>query len=204
MTAELMTSPYPTTPPSNVPPEIQRVWRCQFCADGHHGSCPGAVRNARPGRRLVKCYCCAREPYCVDCKSAEDVDVETWSCREPLACALRVRERLEMSSQHRQLQECRADSIERARRIRRETEALRAGVPLDEVDSFDLPEEPRRKKPRRNPEPRPCGCGTDCGKTTRGGEFAPGHDMIRKSRLLKASRDSGDSEAQAELEQRGW
>lgn len=198
MTAELMTSPYPTTPPPNVPPEIQRVWRCQFCADGHHGSCPGAVRNARPGRRLIKCYCCTREPYCVDCKSDEDVNIETWSCRNPAACALRVRARLGMSPLHRQLQACRVDSQERARRIRLEAEALRAGVPLDEIDEFERPQE---KKPRvQRPATGSCEC---CGEPTRGGRFIPGHDMKLKARLRKAAQ-SGDVEAATELEQRGW
>lgn len=198
MTAELMTSPYPASPPRHVPPEIQRVWRCQFCADGFHGSCPGAVRNARPGNKLIKCYCCTREPYCVDCKAPHDADPETWSCRDRAACQLRVLARLEQSPLHRQLQECRSDSAERARRIRLAADAIRSGVPLDEIDEFARPVEKKARQPR--PATGACEC---CGEPTRGGRFLPGHDARLKSRLRKAARD-GDPQAAGELEQRGW
>lgn len=198
MTAELLGTPYPTAPPRGVPPEIQRVWRCQFCAQGLHGSCPGAVRNARPARKLVKCYCCTREPYCVDCKTTDSVDPETWSCVDQLACQNRVRDRLEMAPLHRQLQECRSDSAERARRIRREAELIRAGVPTDEIDEFERPQERRPRLPR--PTTGQCEC---CGEPTRGGRFLPGHDARLKSRLRKAAK-GGDQEAAAELETRGW
>lgn len=198
MTADLLDSPYPASPPRHVPPELQRVWRCQFCADGHHGSCPGAVRNARPGNKLVKCYCCTREPYCVDCKSPEDVDPDTWSCRDGAACALRVAARLEMSPLHRQLQECRSDSAERARRIRAAAEQIRQNLDPNEIDEFDRPLERKPRQPR--PTVGSCEC---CGEPTRGGRFLPGHDARLKSRLRKAAQ-GGDMDAATELEQRGW
>ena len=201
VTAELLTAPYPTAPPRGIPPELQRVWRCQFCAGGLHGSCPGAVRNARPARKLVKCYCCEREPYCIDCKSADDVNTETWSCLDQAACALRVRARLEMNPLHRQLQECRTESAEKARRIRLQAEAIRAGLSLDPDEIDDEFDRPLEKKPRT---PRPsvgaCEC---CGEPTKGGKFLPGHDAKMKSRLRAAAKQ-GDLGAQAELEQRGW
>lgn len=198
MTAELLDTPYPTAPPRDLPPDIQRVWRCQFCADGHHGSCPGAVRNARPGRKLVKCYCCKRAPYCVDCKSAEDVNPETWSCHDGAGCALRVQARLETSPLHQQLQACRSDSAERNRRIRLEAEAIRLGVPLDEIDEFERPLEKKPRVPRSTVGA--CEC---CGESTRGGRFLPGHDAKMKSRLRAAAKE-GDQQAVAELERRGW
>lgn len=46
-----------------------------------------------------------------------------------------------------------------------------------------------------------CECG--CGEYTRGGRFLPGHDAKLKSALLARAR-AGDTEAQAELERRGW
>jgi len=48
---------------------------------------------------------------------------------------------------------------------------------------------------------RECGCG--CGAMTKGGEWAIGHDMKRKSSLLSAF-DAGDESAGAELVERGW
>jgi len=57
-------------------------------------------------------------------------------------------------------------------------------------------------KPKgRKVEPKECGCG--CGAMTKGGEWAIGHDMRKKSSLLKAF-DAGDVSAGAELVERGW
>ena len=53
----------------------------------------------------------------------------------------------------------------------------------------------------RKVEPKECGCG--CGAMTKGGEWAIGHDMRAKSRLLTAF-DAGDEAAGAELVERGW
>lgn len=198
MTAELLTSPYPMTAPPDTPPDIQRVWRCNFCATGHHGSCPGAVRNARPGGRLVKCYCCSREPYCVDCRATEDVSAVDWACLDRLACASRVADRLATNPLHQQLQACRSESAERARRIRLAAEAIKRGVPADEIDEFERPEEKKPRPPRLSVGV--CEC---CGEATRGGRFLPGHDARLKSKLRAAAK-TGDVEAATELESRGW
>ena len=57
-------------------------------------------------------------------------------------------------------------------------------------------------KPKvRKVEPKECGCG--CGAMTRGGTFVIGHDMRKKSSLLKAF-DAGDEAAGRELVERGW
>lgn len=197
MTAELLDLPYPTAPPRDLPPDIQRMWRCNFCATGHHGSCPGAVRNARRGR-LVRCYCCERPPYCLDCRATEDVDPAEWICRDLLGCQARVRARLEDSPLHRQLQECRTESAERSRRMRITAEAIRAGLDPDEIDEFDRPQEKKPRVPR--PAVGACEC---CGEATKGGRFLPGHDARLKSKLRKEAKD-GSVEARAELERRGW
>jgi hypothetical protein len=197
MTAELLDTPYPTTPPRDLPPDIQRLWRCNFCATGLHGSCPGAVRNARRGK-LVRCYCCTREPYCVDCKATEGINPADWACVDGLACAERVRARLEGNPLHRQLQECRTESLERQRRIRTQAEAIRAGLDPDEIDEFERPQEKKPRVPR--PAVGACEC---CGEATKGGKFLPGHDAKMKSRLREAAKQ-GDMDAQTELERRGW
>lgn len=198
VTAELLDTPYPTVRPIDVPPDLQRVWRCNFCATGFHRSCPGAVRNARPGGKLILCYCCKGSPRCLDCGLAEDIEPTQWACRDSAACMLRVRDRLAGSPLHQQLQECRSDSAERARRIRMAAEGIRAGVPQDEIDEFERPLEKKPRTPR--PAVGSCEC---CGAATRGGRFLPGHDAKMKSRLREAAK-KGDVEASAELEQRGW
>lgn len=198
MAAELLDTPYPMTRPADVPPDLQRVWRCNFCATGWHRSCPGAVRNAGPAGKLVLCYCCRLDPRCLDCGQTEEVDSQTWSCVDEFGCALRVRARLDASPLHQQLQACRSDSAERARRIRTSAEELRRGLPADELDEFDRPQEKKLRTPR--PATGNCEC---CGEPTRGGRFLPGHDARLKSRLRKASAE-GDVEATSELELRGW
>jgi hypothetical protein len=198
MTADLLDTPYPTTRPAEVPPDLQRVWRCNFCATGHHGSCPGAVRNAQPGGKLVKCYCCERSPYCIDCRATEQIDPSTWSCTDKLSCNLRVAERLATSPLHQQLQECRSDSAERARRIRLQTEVIRMGLDPDEIDEFERPQEKKLRVPRSTTGA--CEC---CGEPTRGGRFLPGHDARLASRLVARIKD-GDLQAQEEMVNRGW
>jgi hypothetical protein len=49
-----------------------------------------------------------------------------------------------------------------------------------------------------NPE---CACG--CGGHTKGGEFKPGHDSVRKRDLVAKAR-AGDKAALKELQQRNW
>ena len=61
------------------------------------------------------------------------------------------------------------------------------------------PVEEKKPKGRKAKPARECGCGA----MTRGGEWAIGHDMRAKSRLLKAF-DAGDEAAGAELVERGW
>jgi hypothetical protein len=58
---------------------------------------------------------------------------------------------------------------------------------------------PHRPKMRgANPE---CACG--CGGHTKGGEFKPGHDSVRKRDLVAKAR-AGDKAALKELQQRNW
>lgn len=56
-------------------------------------------------------------------------------------------------------------------------------------------------KQQRRATGNSCECG--CGGTTGGGRFLPGHDAKLKSQLVKAAL-SGDSNATADLERRGW
>jgi hypothetical protein len=197
--AELMEPPYPTRAPAVVPPELKLLWRCQFCAQGLHNSCPGAVRNGR--KKLVHCYCCVKPPHCLVCGNQETAEVnpETWVCLYPNLCAIRVQQRLENAPLYRQLRECRTESATRARAIRKAAEGIRSGLPADEVDEFDRPQDKKPKAPKRAVAGK-CEC---CGEPTRGGTFLPGHDAKLKSKFRIAAK-AGDQKAAAELETRGW
>lgn len=196
MTAEVL-QPYPVKPPTDVPAALVRVWRCNFCASGLHGSCPGAVRNGK--KQLVLCYCCRIDPRCLHCghDRPEDVDPKLWSCLFPTECDGRIQRRLEHSPLWNQLQQCRTDSLERRRRVRTEADRIRAQVG-EELDEFDRPLERKPRPPRATVGE--CEC---CGAATRGGKFLPGHDARLKSRLRAAAK-SGDDAAKADLERRGW
>lgn len=58
-----------------------------------------------------------------------------------------------------------------------------------------------RAATRQSRPGRSCEC--NCGGTTRGGRFLPGHDAKLKSLLLRAAA-GGDTEAGEELRRRGW
>jgi len=70
------------------------------------------------------------------------------------------------------------------------------GTVAEAVPVVETAPKVRKAKPARE-----CGCG--CGAMTKGGEWAIGHDMRAKSRLLTAF-DAGDEAAGAELVERGW
>lgn len=57
-------------------------------------------------------------------------------------------------------------------------------------------------KPAKVTAPKACGCG--CGETTKGGEFAMGHDARHKSNLIKEALTGNNPAAVIELERRGW
>lgn len=197
MTADALQT-YPVIPPPDVPAALKRVWRCNFCAGGLHGSCPGAIHNGK--KQLVLCYCCRKDPHCLACKNprTEDVNPETWACLYPAECQGRIQRRLENSSLWNQLQQCKADSLERRRRVRTNASAIREQLGDDEIDEFDRPLERKPRAPRSTVGQ--CEC---CGAATRGGKFLPGHDAKMKSRLRAAAK-SGDVAAKSELERRGW
>lgn len=194
MTAEVLQE-YPVKPPADVPPALVRVWRCNFCANGLHGSCPGAIRNGK--KQLVLCYCCRLDPRCLDCGYDRDVDSKAWVCLFPAECQGRIQRRLENSPLWNQLQQCRVDSVVRGRAIRETAARLREQVG-QEPDEFDRPLERKPRTPRSTVGA--CEC---CGAATKGGKFLPGHDARLKSRLRSAAK-SGDGDAKTELERRGW
>lgn len=198
---------YPTDPPKDVPRGQEGIWRCGFCATGHHGSCPGAVRAKPRGtdpknQRLIKCHCCKRDAYCLDCYETDpqQVNPETWCCYDRLSCRSRVESRLTNDAVYRMIQQCKVSAVNARRRQRETAERIRQELDPDEIDEFDRPLELR--SPKASKQPRECECG--CGAMTKGGRFAIGHDAKLKSRLKKAVRQDGDMEALEELERRKW
>lgn len=195
---------------------LANVWRCQFCAEGLHRSCPRAVRH---GDVLWKCKCAEDDehfptPYCLTCRHdrAEDINAATWVCLDPHGCATRVQVRRENNPIWRKVRDAQVRGAV-ARKIKRMMQENIA-VPPDEDARIehlhDYQDQLRaaRSKPqraRRSATPRAsvgeCEC---CGEVTRGGRFLPGHDAKMASELVARIRNNGDAEAYAEMVRRGW
>jgi hypothetical protein len=207
-----------------------RVWRCGFCAGGHHGSCPGAIwhqRKVSTGKdkddykivpTLWKCLC--EEPghpdfpYCTVCKCVDEGEVnpELWSCFDPHACAARVELRRRNDPVWQKIQRAKSHAALKRRAQRLDQQPLLIGLAADQDEAIDRMHDfldglsdARKERGRtapKKPKPRTgeCEC---CGEPTRGGRFLPGHDAKLVSTLLERIR-SGDDAAYAEMERRNW
>jgi len=211
------------------PKGAPRVWRCGFCAQGHHGSCPGAIWHQRKVSTggdeykivptLWKCLCeepgHPSFPYCTSCKTTDpgEVNAELWSCLDPHACATRVAARRKNDRVWQKIERAKSHAALKRKAARLSMEHLLVGVAADQDAVIDRLHEQLdnmadarsvvgRTKPKK-PKPRAgkCEC---CGEPTRGGRFLPGHDARLASALVARIRESGDLEAYAEMERRGW
>lgn len=193
---------YPQSAPAEVPPQLRKsgLWRCQYCRNHLHESCPGAVRLQRRG--LWLCYCCRKAPRCLECGATAGINSEFWACLDPLECQHRIVLRQRNSPLWNMLQQAKVSGIAERRR-RRETEAkIRAALPVDEDEQLD--QAAKRVASLRRSSSGNCEC---CGAPTKGGRFLPGHDAKLKSRLRR-QRAYGTPEqqesARTELASRGW
>jgi hypothetical protein len=168
------------------------LWQCRFCFEGHHRSCPSAVRTPTG---LILCHCpdCPHPTRCLECGHAtpDELDLDYWACQDKAECNDRVRTRKADSPMVRMLQQCRSDAAIARRQSRQVVADVRA-------QTWDEDEVPTHIDPK--PVSGLCGC---CGQPTKGGRFLPGHDARLKSRLRDASR-RGDPEATQQLVDRGW
>lgn len=211
------------------PHKRPKVWRCNFCANGHHGSCPGAVRHLRrvklPGETessirpvLWRCLCDEpghpKFPYCTTCKNDHDgeVNAETWLCVDSAVCAGKLAVRRQNSQLWQTIQAAKSHSALRRKARRAEMESALAGVAADQDDKIEQlhdmldsliaarKTQPTNRKKAAKPKIGKCEC---CGEPTRGGRFLPGHDAKLVSALMERIR-SGDREAYAEIQRRCW
>lgn len=214
------------------PEGVQRIFRCGYCAQGHHGSCPGAVWHTRPvlnaagkqtGTQPVLWTCKCEEPghptfpYCTECKNNKpgELDLANWRCIDTYGCHGRLELRRQNSELYQMLQRCKSVSA-----LRRKAQRLGAETMLGRIDPdedariekltayLDELAENRKKKVRRqssSPRQPKSTSGTCecCGEPTRGGRFLPGHDAKYISKL-KAKVMEGDHNAWNEMRDRGW
>lgn len=213
------------------PKGAPKVWRCGYCANGHHGSCPGAVwhqRKVRIGPKdddyrvepvLWRCLCeepgHPSFPYCTVCKHAEvdEVDPDRWVCLDPHGCAARVQIRRENSRVWQEIQRAKSHAALKRKAERLNRAQLIAEVAADQDEVIDRLHGildqlgsaktggPKKVSGRRPKGPGACEC---CGEPTRGGRFLPGHDARLASALVARIRSGGDSEAYEEMVRRGW
>lgn len=207
-----------------------RLWRCQFCKNGYHGSCPGAVWHNRPklaadgktqiGTEPVLWRCMCEEPghphfpYCTQCKNDTDGDVNprTWLCLDHHACAARLEARRRNSELWQMLQRCKSVAAIQRRARRLGIDNLVVGIDpaedariermIDEMAALAAAK--KQAAPRRPRVPKAtsgvCDC---CGEPTKGGRFLPGHDAKLASRL-KDQVKAGSVEAYEEMKRRSW
>jgi hypothetical protein len=203
--------------------QVTRIWRCQFCVEGHHGSCPGAIRqlknvgtqkHPRIEQYLWKCLCRDESHpglHCLECKNQnrDEVDERTWSCIDRHVCAGILAKRRENSRLWQMLQAARSHSanVRRAKRMKAQalaTELVHDDARIEQVHKQLDSLASIRSKSRGSSPPRPkqgkCEC---CGEATRGGRFLPGHDAKLASRL-KERVASGDAKAYEEMKGRNW
>lgn len=178
-------------PASKVP----GLWTCQFCKNGLHRSCPGAIRS-RDRIWICSCPGCTHVVHCLECRHdrAEDLDRLAWRCVDRAACEHRQLLRRTNSPLWRQLQEHKAKAVSDRRRIRENAERILLDV--DPYEDEDAEAAPRVARLRAGV----CLC---CGAMTKGGRFAPGHDSKYRSRLRKEA-DAGSAQARAKIIELGW
>jgi hypothetical protein len=162
----------------------KRVWRCNFCATGNHGSCPGAIWHQRRVENplnpdeykivphLWTCEC--KEPghphfpYCTTCRNDTDDEVNpnTWTCWDPHACATKLEARRRHSRVYQMVLRAKvhATAKRRAKRLMDEktVELVEPGADatMDRLHEFlaqlDAIEEERlmRQRDRKSKKPR--------------------------------------------------
>lgn len=207
-----------------IPTSKTRIqyWRCQFCAMGHHLSCPRVVWHTTPkGPILWHCECGEGEHvglYCTTCKHEGQFEInpDTWRCWDGYGCAARYQARREENPVWRMIHAARVHSAVVRKRKRQMQELASSGVDVlvdmsieqlhDDLERIEA-EQARKlraeRKLRRSP-PKPttgiCEC---CGEATKGGRFLPGHDAKLVS-VLRTKVKNGDVEAYEEMKRRGW
>lgn len=199
--------------------EPPSVFTCQFCKNGHHGSCPRVVWHTKAGKRtLWTCICPLGEhpgKHCTECRNEDlrDIDPNRWVCLDRHACATRLEARRNNSRLWQSLQAAKSHAaiIRRAKRLHAERVLLGIDPSDDEkiedlqgrLDTLMSAKAAERASNRvREPKPKvgKCEC---CGEPTRGGKFLPGHDAKLAS-ALRLRVKCGDQEAYKEMERRGW
>lgn len=211
-----------------------RLWRCQFCVTGHHGSCPGAVwqhRKVSTGPKeqdyriepvLWRCECTGQGhpqfPYCTECKNdhPDEINSETWRCFDQHVCAGRLKARRDNSELWQMLQRVKSRSALARRAKRMGFEDLLAGIDPFEDEKIDrvqgyldrLEDAKRTSKPKgsfRKPSPpKP-----KTGKCECCGESTRGGRFLpghdaKLASALKIRVKAGDAEAYEELKRRNW
>lgn len=172
-------------------------YRCGLCSAGRHDLCPGAIWNPGSGEivtpaigsipavhagELRYCPCDSTEHTetlvrCRNCGTRNPLGASTdkGTCTDTEGCATMAAVRQENDPTFQLVRECQTTVIV----------------------SGEVKERPRRAKPeerakakvaRQEAKARACVC--NCGGTTKGGLFLPGHDARYVSQLAKGIHDA--------------
>lgn len=175
------------TKPGPVRPGRVAMTRCGYCAFGNnHGSCPGGVRNGNGSIHQCTCRETPRcgQLRCTDCNNREEGTVGSdWRCLDKDDCAA-AQERVALAN----------PVVQAVRRIHAEHGKYPAGASATH-GGVEAPEKAPRSRKAPSAGGKPCLC--ECGETTGGGTFRPGHDSKYLNRLVAEPGDSSRTLAYA-------
>lgn len=148
---------------------------CGYCAfGGNHHRCPGGVRNGNGS--IARCACRETErcgsTRCTDCNNREAGTIGSdWRCLDKNDCdAAQERSALANPTYQRVL------AVREAH-----------GKPSLGSTPTDTPAAAPRSRKAPGQAGKPCRC--ECGETTGGGTFRPGHDSKYLNRLVAQADD---------------
>jgi hypothetical protein len=212
----------------------QKVWRCQFCATGNHGSCPGAVWHHRrvpdPDRKdetrvepiLWRCECeepgHPTFPYCMACKNddADEVNPLTWTCWDRHACATKLDVRRQNSRTYQMVLRAKVHAAAKRKAQRLMTERTVQIVEPDAdatierlhefLEQIESAKVARVKegKPRKSQPPKPKVGSCECCGEPTRGGRFVPGHDAKLASILRAKVKGGDQDAYEELKRRGW
>lgn len=158
---------------------VVAMTRCGYCSFGNaHNRCPGGVRNGNGTIHPCGCRETSRcgSIRCTDCNNRDAETIgEDWRCLNRDDC---------MAEQERQAQA--NPVVMRIRAIVAEHKKAPSRASED-LDPTDIPARAPRRSRGATEAGRPCLC--ECGETTGGGRFRPGHDSKYLNKLVNHAGD---------------
>ena len=156
--------------------EVSLESRCGFCGTGNHENCAIGIKHHGKHEKYkngivwaCKCTeggCTPGRRKCADCgnRVTEEVDPDTWTCFDSLACQTVIETRREDNPFLAQLRD------------------IKERVNMAKIENAE------KVKAEKAPKVGSCAC---CGGETKGGNFLPGHDARFVSSIVSTIVEAG-------------